>query len=152
MLLTDLVEFNMPYIYSTLSSDNSYCAYTQAPEIKDNRGIAIQGLGPRSILRKVLIKGGANVMPARSQANTSFLTPKGFVTKVSDEELEFLQTIQAFKDHVKNGFLKVDKSSIDIDQAVKSLQPEDQSAPKTPNSPEFKDQKVKAGGINLPKE
>ena len=67
------------------------------------------------------------------------MTPRGVATRVTDEELEFLESLDAFKRHRDRGFLKVDKSNKekDIASVVVDMQKKDGSAPITPESKEF---------------
>ena len=54
--------------------------------------------------KSVLIQGGADVINKVNE------TPKGIVTEVTDEELEFLQTQWLFQEKVKNGLYEVQKT------------------------------------------
>jgi hypothetical protein len=101
------------YVYSTLTCDNEYASW-------------IKNGDQQSIERKVLIKGGHGVM------NKHFITPLGVVTDVSDEDLEFLEGIDAFQQHKKNGFITVEKKKIDAEKAAANMKRRDQSAPITP--------------------
>lgn len=90
------------YIYSTLATDNEYVLWS-APQ------------GARAAAQKrrsVKVHGGSNV--ARQNHSKGIFTPKGFVTTVSDEDLEWLEKDYLFCLHMKNGFIKVDKSSKDF--------------------------------------
>lgn len=103
----------MPYIYSTLTCDQAYTAWTKNGD-------------QQSIQRQVIVKGGAGLM------NQNFITPKGTVTEVSEEELTFLQSVDAFKLHLKNGHLTVEKRSGDADKVAANLSKDMGSAPATP--------------------
>lgn len=110
----------MPFIYSTLSADTAYAVY--APSV-----------GEISIIEKtILIKGGANIMPFRGDN-----TPCGAKTEITDEELDLLEKDYHFKEHVRFGFIKVERSSVDIDRVVRDMKDKDKSAPRTPDDPEF---------------
>jgi hypothetical protein len=103
----------MHHIYSTLSTDMRYASYRSDTK--------------ESILeRAVLIKGGANV------CDKHLFTPKGIVTQVNDDDLKFLEQNEVFKMHVKNGYIKVEKSEKKIDKVVCDMQARDISAPKQP--------------------
>lgn len=95
----------MPYVYSTLSSDQTYCQYQKK-------------LDPKKIpqiLERIFINGKANVV----NKNT-FITPKGVVTEITDEQLKILETIPAFKNHKEAGFIKVDTSQTDPEKVAKA--------------------------------
>ena len=111
----------MPYVYSTLTNSTSYAIYKPT----DPKQVGV-------IEKKILIKGGSNL------ATKTLITPLGVATKVSDEELELLEKDFHFKQHVKNGFITVDKRVLTPEKAVEHLNKRDLSAPKTPNDPEFK--------------
>ena len=76
----------MPYIVSSLSSDNRYAFYEKTS------GNVLR------VKKEILIKGGANVTDKKT-----LLTPKGAVTEVSAEELELLKTNIGFKNHLEKG-------------------------------------------------
>lgn len=105
----------MPYVFSTLSSDQVYVQWGDAP--------AQGGLPVRRA--QVLIAGGANV------ANERFVTPQGVATQVTAEQLEILNGIKAFQDHVKANHIKVSKSKADADEVAQDMKPKDESAPLT---------------------
>lgn len=103
------------YIYSTLTSDNKYTAYDK------------NGQGDLVIPRhSVLINGGANL------ADKNLITPKGTLTIVSDEDLEFLEDNTIFKLHKDNGFIRVEKKHAEVAKVVKDMEKGDKSKPKTP--------------------
>lgn len=106
----------MPYVYSTLTCDNLYVDF----DFVENAYI-------RKGRKQVLINGGANLPKAGMK---SIITPLGAVTEVSDDDLTFLEGNESFKAHVKNGFIKVDKSKVKIKEAVKTMQDKDESSPK----------------------
>ena len=105
----------MPYVYSTLTADNQYTAYSKG------------GDGQPLAERAVLIKGGSNV----ADPNT-LLTPYGVPTKVTDDELEFLETIPAFRQHRDAGFLAVSKDKVEAEVVAADMTLRDGSAPLTP--------------------
>lgn len=110
----------MHYIYSTLTASTVYAKY--APS--GNRDIPV-------IERKVMINGGANI------ADKHMVTPKGVVTQVTDEELALLENDYHFQEHVKHGFITVEKKHAAVEKVVKNLTEKDKSAPLTPEDPEF---------------
>ncbi len=95
----------MHYVYSTLSSDQDYALY---PDKFDPKGI------PQP-LRVVHIDGKANVIDKHK-----FITPKGVVTEVTDQELKTLQSISAFQQHMTEGFIKVDEKKADPAKVAKA--------------------------------
>lgn len=114
----------MPSIISTLTADNVYSAYApKNPNEKNAR--------PNVVQKSVLIRGGANVAKQKT-INDGLITPKGIATFVSDDDLSFLESHKEFQRHVKNGFLKVVRSSAPKAETVaKDLKPADTSAPYT---------------------
>ena len=113
----------MPYVISSATSDICYPLY--------------EPIAPRSpvakIKKKILIHGGANLAPLTGR----LITPKGVATHVSDEDMAFLEESEAFKRHVKAGYMHVEKTDKNPDAvATEHLQARDGSAPLTPNSPE----------------
>ena len=104
----------MPYVYSTLSSDQTYCQY---PKKADPKGIP-------QIIQKVNINGKANVTNKKT-----FVTPKGVVTEITDEQLKILEGIPAFRDHREAGFIVVDtKKTEPAEVAKKDMSPKDLSS------------------------
>lgn len=105
----------MPYVYSTLSTDVCYNDFKPS-----------NGREPNFVERKVLIRGGANV------ATKHLVTPKGVMTKVSDEELAFLEKDEVFQLHVKNGHITVSGREANPDKVAGGMTDKDASAPLTP--------------------
>lgn len=118
----------MPYIYSTITASTNYSKYRPSGP---NAGSAV-------IERSVVIHGGANMAPQRdSKTQVVLMTPRGAVTRVSDEELSFLESVEAFRRHRDRGFLVVESKSQSIDKVVDAgMCPQDKSAPLTPKSKE----------------
>jgi hypothetical protein len=87
---------------------------------------------PPIIERTILIKGGANVAEHKT-----LITPKGVVTEVSDEDFAILENDYHFKDHVKNGYLTVERKETPIAKVIEGMKEKDASAPKTPDDEEF---------------
>lgn len=104
----------MPYIFSTLTCDN---AYTHWEKSADNQQVQ---------QRSVTVKGGNGVM------NKNFITPQGVMTEVTDEELAFLESVYAFQEHVKNGFIVVEKKAAAPEKVKANMKQKDESAPITP--------------------
>lgn len=84
----------MPHIVSTLSSSNRYTGYHKRETTGAQMG------APSHPERFIVVHGGANVAGA-------LRTPDGVITHVSDDDLEFLNSVDEFKKHLKNGFLKI---------------------------------------------
>lgn len=104
----------MPFVCSTATSDVKYTVYQKVS--KDlNKPI-----------RHILIKGGSNV------ANKNLVTPLGVVTKVTDEELEILETIQSFRRARDAGFLTVTATKKDPGKLIGSMETRDESSPLVP--------------------
>lgn len=94
----------MNYVHSTASQDMIYPIYADG---KQNQARE---------LKRIVIKGGANVADRRTLA-----TPTGIVTEVSDEDLALLKRNPAFLRHVEHGFLKVyDSQNLNTDGMQKT--------------------------------
>lgn len=71
--------------------------------------------GVHSVIREVLVKGGANSPSATSgfgdlgntEGGQPLWTPQGVLTTVSDEDAEFLSKHEGFQNAVKRGFYTV---------------------------------------------
>ena len=79
----------MSYIVSYESASVDFPKY-----IRTKAGIDVEGV--------VSIKGGAHVIDKKTME-----TPKGVITEVSKEDLEFLKTQYLFNEKVKNGSLEI---------------------------------------------
>jgi hypothetical protein len=102
------------FIVSKASTDMAFVKYSEAAK----NGIP-------KIVKKVVIKGGANVAQKKT-----FITPQGVVTRVSSEDLEFLLSNSDFLRVQANGFMSVINDDRDMDRAAKDMTPKDKSAPK----------------------
>ena len=89
----------MPYIVSTLTADNEYIDWISNPGGINIRKEFAEGKS------SVLIKGGHGV--AQKSGTRGIFTPEGVVTKINDDELEFLMRNSTFLQQVKAGGLKV---------------------------------------------
>lgn len=123
----------MNFVYSTATNDITYVDYLPAAE----------NGAKRNIKKSVLIKGGAGLPKHRT-----LITPYGVKTEVSDEDLAFLESNQAFQRHAKRGFMKVMKRNVDPDKVAADMAQRDGSAPYVPNDYEAKKQ-GKTGGSEV---
>ncbi|MDE2100259.1 MAG: hypothetical protein KGL39_23615 [Patescibacteria group bacterium] len=105
------------HIYSTLANTQHYTMYDRS---KDKNQL------PR-VKAQIMVHGGANV------SNKQFVTPKGVMTTVSDEEYELLKDNHVFKQHVANGHIQVESRKYSLDKVVKDMTEKDKSAPLTPD-------------------
>lgn len=116
MRLYGLQEFNMPFVYTTLSNPQRYAEWSKGdcPEI----------------LRSVAIKGGANVVRERKtgQQGTPFYTPSVVETEISANDADFLKSNFLFKTHEKNGFVKIETKKLALSKAAIGLKTSDKSA------------------------
>lgn len=103
-------------VYSTMSTDVNYTFYSKPDETS----------GVVTATNMIVIAGKANV------ADKRFITPRGAVTPLSDESLAMLMGNPVFMQHLKNGFVAVEKRGADIDKVVSDLVPRDESAPLEP--------------------
>lgn len=99
------------YVYSTLSAPQEYTTY--------HSGAADL---PQAV-QSVFIAGGANV------ADKRLVTPRGVVTKVTDEELKALETNEVFKLHKANGFISVGAAKKDPEVVAADMTSRDDAAP-----------------------
>lgn len=106
----------MVYVYSTATATIDYVEYNKPSD---------KNMLPQ-VIRKVTIKGGANV------ADKHLFTPNGVVTEVTPEDYAFLAQNQSFIQHVTDGFHVVEKTRFDVDSVVNDMEPKDRSAPLTP--------------------
>lgn len=104
------------YIYSTLATDMKYTEYHEA----------VQGQKVAVVKHSVVINGKVGV------ANKQLITPRGAVTKVTDEDFAMLKKNELFNLHEKNGFITHEKKQADIEKVVVNMKPRDVSAPITP--------------------
>jgi hypothetical protein len=102
------------YVFSTLASDVAYTNHTP-------------GGGDMPIAQDpVVIKGGAGV------ANDRLVTPRGVMTRVTAEQVEYLRQNEVFKMHEANGFITISESSADADVVAADMTGRDESAPVVP--------------------
>ena len=117
------------YVYSTLASDVAYTNHAK-------------GGGDMPIeLPPVFIRGGAGV------ANDRFITPRGVVTEVTEEQVEYLRQNEVFKLHEKNGFVEVSESKVDPDLVAADMTGRDNSAPLVPQDFKEDEQPASVGGL-----
>lgn len=125
------------FILSTATCDQKFVEYR-----KGANG------SPNVPLRSVLIKGGANLPSMKSgfgeltntDSGQPLWTPRGTVTKVSDEDLELLLAHEGFRTAVKAGFYQVTDHELgDSHQKVAravadDMKDADRSAPLNPKT------------------
>lgn len=104
------------YIYSTLATDMKYTEYHEP----------ISGETVANIKHSVFVNGRANV------SDKHFVTPRGVMTRVSDEDFAMLEKNSLFNLHRKNGYITFEKKAADIDKVVVNMKARDVSAPITP--------------------
>lgn len=121
------------YIFSTLSSDMAYTNYEGG------------GADMPIELPPVHIKGGANVADGRID------TPQGVMTKVTEQQLEYLRANPVFRMHEKNGFIVVSQEAAPIEKVVGDMEGRDNSAPVTPMDLPADSQPVTANGEEAPR-
>lgn len=106
----------MYFVYSTLTCPNIFVTYLN----NSSKDVSVP-------IKKVLIHGGHGV------ANKQFVTPKGVVTSVTEEEMEehLLKNV-SFMEHVANGFITYEKKKVDPEKRAADMKDKDGSAPITP--------------------
>lgn len=104
------------YVYSTLAADVAYTNHQP-------------GGGDLPIeLPPVLVKGGAGV------ANDRFITPRGVVTEITEEDGEYLRANKLFQLHEKNGYVEISSAKVDPEKAAADMTGRDNSAPIVPEA------------------
>jgi hypothetical protein len=107
----------MPFIYSTLTCTNTFAVFAAKSD-------------PHSlsrVIKRIAILGGHGMKNPQG-----IDTPKGVVTKVTDGDLELLQSMVAFRSQVEAGYLVVDKNNVDPATKAESMNSKDGSSPLTP--------------------
>lgn len=104
------------YIYSTLATDVKYTEY-QEP---------VSGQKVAVIKHSILVAGKVGV------ATKNLVTPRGMMTKVSDEDFAMLKKNEVFKMHEANGYITYEKKQAEVDKVVVNMKARDVSAPITP--------------------
>ena len=102
------------YVFSTLSSDMNYTNYVEG------------GADIPIALPFVHVKGGAGV------ANDRLITPRGVMTEIDEEQLDYLRANKVFQLHEENGHMKVEDAAHDADKVVADMEGRDTSAPIVP--------------------
>ncbi|OBX10407.1 hypothetical protein QV09_05505 [Gallibacterium salpingitidis] len=107
----------MPYVYSTLTSDNTYVIYADG------------GADLKIKTHQITIKGGTGI------ANDRLITPLGVATQVSDDDLALLEKNAVFKTHKEHGFIVVQTSGkeADAEKVASDMETRDESSPITPS-------------------
>ncbi len=109
------------YVFSTITNTTCYCHYETSPHHMP------------VLKKKVEIRGGHGVNAAHNpKQKTNFYTPKGIVTAVSDEDMDFLLSNESFQRHIKSGFITYDKRDVNPEKKVINMNKKDGSAPLTP--------------------
>jgi len=108
----------MPFVYSTLTNDQTYTLWRAGNGDKK----------PNIALKKVMIKGGHGRMDSKN-----LVTPLGVVTEVTDEQLEALNKIDAFKKHIEAGYITVEKKKAEPEKVASTMKGKDKSSQKTPS-------------------
>lgn len=101
------------YIYSTLTGSQAYQVYRKG------------GADLPVVDKTILVAGGANV------ANDHFITPKGVVTSITDDDLQLLEQNPVFALHKANGFITVEAKEVSVERVVSDMEARDEAAPLT---------------------
>ena len=105
------------HVFSTLSADTTYTAWETQP-------------GVSTILRQVLVRGGAGV--AQPGMGAKIYTPQGVRTEVSEEDADFLSKHELFKFHQDRGHVKIENIARDADKVAEKMDSDAGGTPKTP--------------------
>lgn len=91
------------------------------------------GIPIYTVKKSVLIKGGAHV--AARDENGALKTPSHYVTEVSDEDFEVLESSSVFRAHRKDGFIVAVEKPLFInpsdESVLQDMEKKDKSAQKT---------------------
>jgi hypothetical protein len=104
-------------VYSTLSADTRYTGWEKTA-------------GLNTPHKGVLIRGGAGIA-VRGGAVRNVVTPQGVRTEVSAEDAAWLMQHPQFREHMKNGFIRVQDQVDDPNKAAQSMAVDKGSAPKS---------------------
>lgn len=102
------------YVYSTMTTGVRYVQYSKSV----NDMPVVESF--------VDIAGGANL------PDKHLVTPRGVVTKVTDEQLALLEQNPLFKRHKENGFIIVDSVKVDPEVKASDMEQRDDSSPLVP--------------------
>jgi hypothetical protein len=89
------------------------------------------------IKKRLVIQGGHGL------TNKYMVTAEGVLTTVSDEDLEWLLTLDSFKEDIKNGYIRHSKRKEDPEKVVRrDMNTKDGSSPLTPKDYIVVDEKM----------
>jgi hypothetical protein len=109
----------MYHIYSTMANSTEYLRYSQ----HNPKGVNV-------IQHSVLIKGGSGINRQHMQ------TPLGVHTGISDQDYEWLKDDPHFKQHEKNGYIKVRKAEVHPEVVAADMVTHDRKTDACPIVPE----------------
>ena len=113
------------FIYSTHTNPVNYVEYDTT-----------SGKNHNVIKRRFTVAGGHGL------CNKNLVTPQGVVTKVErQEDMDWLNSLPAFQQDIKKGFIIVTKTKKDPEKMVKDMILRDGSAPKIPDDYKVSDNK-----------
>ena len=101
----------MYYVCSTTTCSGIYVEYNPSEKSLNSHS---------TVKKKVLINGGHGVATVKN-----LHTPKGVVTVVSDEDIEFLLKNSSFQRHVAAGHITYDKKKIDPEKKIVNMAQKD---------------------------
>lgn len=111
------------FVYSTATNSTYYCDYPPPDPHRSHH----------TPIKRVLIKGGHGLASQLSHSGPgNIFTPQGVVTQVSDEDMEWLQKNDSFREHIEKGFLIVDKRRVEPSNHARNMTQKDGSAPLIP--------------------
>jgi hypothetical protein len=128
----------MPYIVSTHTSDVKYVNWKNSPAGGPNVSEKLS-----SGKDHVLIKGKHGVV--QKNDTRGLFTQHGIVTKVTDEEMEFLLRDQTFQQHLKSGAVKRFDKKIDGEEVAPDMST-------SPDAPLTQKDYLPGGRLEIPKE
>lgn len=122
------------HVISTLAADQKYTTWETT-----------HGVG--TVLRSVLVKGGASVA---SPGSGAIITPEGVSTTVSDEDARFLSEHPEFQKHQERGFVKIVGPALDANAVAQKMSKDEGSRPRTAaDVKKFSESKGKSADASL---
>lgn len=123
------------YIYSVAPASGAYILYAPKPAGQNNI--------PRRVLKRVIVNGGSGVAHSQSMNSENFnpdnpiqglFTPRGVLTTVSDEDMEFLKENSAFMHAVENKWIAFEEGKkVSIERKLNVLDENTANGPLTPS-------------------
>lgn len=113
----------MFYVYSTATCGVTYTLYKK----NASHDLSVVEKKANGKPARILIRGGANVV------DKHFVTPRGVMTAVEDDDMEILLKDKNFQRHMKAGFISYEQKEVPVAKVVADMEPKDNSSPVVPD-------------------